>query len=101
MKMRSVGRKAGSSELKPMLKDEMMYPSLMVDSDQCPECKSMKVGQKSTMTISVKPRRISIDKDGKTTVDMDVMEMGMEEKSEKGKVDKLIDKMYPSKADKE
>lgn len=98
--MVNVGKKPKKGMDEPCLisSDSVRYPYLSVDSEQFAGCKDMKVGKEHTMQIVVKPTRVSIDKDGRMDMSMDVIQMGMEEKdSEDSKMDKMVDKMYPAK----
>jgi hypothetical protein len=79
-------------------KDKKIYPNLDLNSNQLPEIKDMKVGEKCMLIIEVKPTRYSInDKDPKEEAEsqmcFEVLRVGRKEK--KGdKLDKMVEKMY-------
>lgn len=77
------------------------YREIDVDSNKFPPAKDMQVGKEYTLTVTVKPCRISVDKKGKTTVCLEIQEMGVSDKKEPKTKEKIItdmvDEMYPKK----
>jgi 2,3-bisphosphoglycerate-independent phosphoglycerate mutase len=86
-------------------KEKKIYPHLDLNSNQLPEIKDMKVGEKCMLVIEVKPTRYSInDQDPKEEAEsqmcFEVLRVGKKEK--KGnKVDEMMDKMYSEKEEDE
>lgn len=82
--------------------NETRYPNIYdVDSEKFPPMKSMQVGKEYEVTMKVKPTRITIDKGGKMSCSMDIIQMGMDEPdTTDSKLNKMVDGMYPEKAKK-
>lgn len=84
------------------------YPHLDLNSNQFPEIGNMKVGSKVMLMVEVKPTRFSINekegKEPKSEMCFEITRVGMAEDQDAGeegekKVDKMVEKMYPSKKD--
>ena len=86
------------------------YPHLDLNSNQFPEIGNMKVGSKVMLMVEVKPTCFSINekegKEPKSEMCFEITRVGMAEDQDAGKegeekVDKMVEKMYPKKDEKE
>lgn len=107
MKMYDAGEKMDSMIDSPVSdKKKVYYPHLDFDSNQFPEIDNVKVGDTCMLEIEVKSVRYSKNESGgkeaKSSMCFEVIKVGMSddqnEPSEK-KVDKMVEKMYPTKKD--
>jgi hypothetical protein len=79
------------------------WPTEMsVTSKKFPPIKDMKFGKEYMMTVCVKPIRMSIGKEDKTDMTLQIMEMGMSKMSKddahkEEELDEMVESMYPKK----
>jgi len=107
MKMYEVGKKMGEEmAIEKPSKNEMYYPHLDLNSEQLPEIKDWKVGQKYTLVVEVKATRKSMNEregnEAKEDMCFEIHKIGVKEneKSNDEKTDEMVEKMYPKKEDK-